>query len=398
MTRWAINPVALAGWLAPDEPLAAGWPGVEAVLDRVFGAGEATAALRLLQEIADTVDKPVTIADALASPATRAAIDRHPRLDWRRIVALIAPVVDAHFTGGDATPTAGGTDVAAYRPANRLVIADLSYRDPVQGNAADCYLVASMIAIAWAAPRALRETLLAAAADMPRTNALACTFHEPERGVAAPLAVSTRVPFFAKGAGEAPLYATSSDRDEDWPSLLEKAFVMHHAGLAGDPQPADYVAIGADDGRLQPQVAARKLIGGREAMCCNAVNGGKAPSQTLDDLVDKPRGVTRIPAMAWTWRSGSHFLQGFDLATAGLLASHAYAVLGRFVDGGVDHVVLRNPHGRNIDVPAYSRGPWRPGPGATGADDVELNTDGVFALPAEWFDRCFGTVGWVDAA
>jgi hypothetical protein len=395
LRRWAINPVALAGLLAHDAPLGAGWPGVEAALARVFGAGDAVAALGLLQAIADTVDKPVSIADALASPAARAAIDRHPHLDWPRVLALLAPVTDARFTGTQTTAGGSGPEVAAYRDAGRLVLGDLSYRDPVQGNAADCYLVSSMIALAWAAPRAFRETVLAAADAMPRTNALACTFHAAN-GDAEPVTVSTRVPFFSTADGDVPLYATSSNRDEDWPSLLEKAFVMHHGGLSQDPQPADYVAIGADDGRLQPQVAARMLIGGRESTCGNVFIGGQAPSRTLCDLVDEARGVTRVPAMAWTWPSASRYLRGFDLVTAGLFASHAYAVLGRFEDGGVLHVVLRNPHGRNADLPAYARGPWRPGPGAAGADEVALNADGVFALPVEWFDACFDTVGWVE--
>lgn len=395
MPKWSINPVALAGFLTPDQPLAPGWPGVLAALERAFGTGEAQAALALVQKIADGVDKPTVLADALASPAVRTAVERHPHIDWPRIVALLAPVTDARFAGPQGNVDGTGCEVAAYRDAGRLVLADFSYRDPVQGNAADCYLVASMIALAWAAPRLFRETVLAAAAGIPRSGALACNFHAKEGDATTTVTVSTRVPCFTAAAGDVPLYATSSNRDEDWPSLLEKAFVVHHARGEGEPRPADYVAVGADDERLQPQAAARMLVGGRAATCGSAVIGGERPSRTLHGLVDEARGVTRVPVMAWTWPAASHYLRGFDLASAGLFASHAYAVLGRLTAGG-EYVVLRNPHGRNVDLAAYARGPWRPGPGANGADDVALDADGVFALPEEWFDRCFDTVGWLD--
>jgi hypothetical protein len=137
------------------------------------------------------------------------------------------------------------------------------------------------------------------------------------------------------------------------------------------------------------------LVGGTGDSMANEVTGGKAPSHTVRLRCDPGRLVTSQPTMAWTWETTA-LMGHLGWTKTGLIANHAYAVLGMMRQKGTDYVVLRNPHGVSVPRPeGYASGTWQPGTGDHGTAQVDLDKHGVFAINTKWFDKCFDTVGWV---
>jgi hypothetical protein len=192
-----------------------------------------------------------------------------------------------------------------------------------------------------------------------------------------------------------PLYARSSQPAEAWPGLVEKAYVMKRRHLADDPTTTDYVFI--DRHRQDPPKAAQLLAGGIARMRTAATESPEhGQSAHVMKLCDE-RGVTRLPVMAWTWSNLSD--RGVGWKVTGLVGNHSYAVLGTCTEGAQEFVVVRNPWGGSvIRLDGYPEGPWKPGPGRHGDAQVTLNSNGVFGLKREWFDKAMFRIGWLQPA
>jgi hypothetical protein len=188
-----------------------------------------------------------------------------------------------------------------------------------------------------------------------------------------------------------------------WPALVEKAFVIHTCSppLAPNTNPgkSDYHLIG---NRFQPQFACRMLAGGHaHAPSVLHAGGQETPAQLVAGVCDEA-GVTRFPTMASTVDLASQ-TAGLGWTRTGLHPNHCYAVLGLMPFPNPEFVVLRNPHHVQVNRPpgateplGYAQGNWKIRP-ADGEDrTVPLNQHTVFALPLQWFDRCFDSVGWVS--
>ena len=99
--------------------------------------------------------------------------------------------------------------------------------------------------------------------------------------------------------------------------------------------------------------------------------------------------------IAWTFDENA--IDFWD--KTGLWPNHAYAVLGVMKDANHDHIVLRNPHGYPTkERDGYARGSWKAigAPGVRNNGEVQLNTDGVFAITREMFYKHFEHIGWVE--
>jgi len=406
---WGVNPVALAQLLQGDLLPPGDWSKVEQQLLRTFNVAE----VRHLFEARGSERPLLDALDALAherEPRAWRGIEnlevvkqamlavRDPEL-IRPLLPILMPVADAVFTTPDDPAAAEGVRVAGFygRSMSNYITGDVSWLDPKQGIAADCYLVAAMIALAWSRP-AEWSAQVRGQAESGRTGGRhRIAFYEAANQLKE-FRVGPRLPEIKA----LPIYAHCTDKTEAWAAMVEKAFVMWRAGRPDqDPLPMHYRLI--SDEPVLPHMACRALLGGAANVA------GPYTLRPLDAVIERcdPRGVTRVPTMAWTWGDAAwqllNPLQDLGFARTGLVANHAYAVLGILPatpqsDPKPDYVVLRNPWGiAPYSSEGHALGPWRPGPGANGAAEVELNSNGVFALKAQWFNDCFYKVGWVDS-
>lgn len=388
--KWAPNPYTIAQLLAdrPDiEPLyTADGSSVDEFLRTAFlSSGKQksmTDALAVYQRVAESSKTPVTLADAMRSPNVTRAADEHAGDRIQRLLPALLEISDATFGG------------ALFTDAEQLMIEDVTYLDPVQGAVGDCYLIAAMIALAWTIPASL-TTRLGTSGFSPRTARLfSWTFHTDEGQERGRPTVSGRIPM----AGKLPRYAHSSERNESWPAMLEKAFVIkQRAGVAGnhEPTPAEYQSLNRE---TTPPLACQALVGGEvKGEQLDTPRGGQVFSERT--LLGEPgplhstSGIMSRPVMAWTFENiGTSDHELWE--STGLWPNHAYAVLGVMKEAGVEHVVLRNPHGvatKRRD--GYAAGPWTP------ADrSVKLNEKGVFAIKNALFFENFQHIGWIDLA
>ena len=402
---WGVNPLALAqlmrGQLLPKRE----WAAVEKLLQDAFHVNE----VRHLFEAEGGKAPRLAIFEALAKPRGGALAYRdienleevkqaisvygeyQDEAAVRRILPILLPVADAVFTASEDPAAAAGVLVPDYYvPFMENVAGDVSWLDPVQGNADDCYLIAALIALAWSRPEQWSEQVRGFEDRGNATARYRFAFHNRAGAIDA-LRVEPRVPKFK----DVPVYGRCTDKNEGWVAMIEKAYVMWRSKRPDrEPLPIDYRLISEQP--VLPQDACSALVGG---------HGKKVgpyrpkPLAAVAARCDE-RGVTRDPTMAWTWQTAAwqslDKLKALGFARTGLVPNHAYAVLGVVPAKNPDYVVLRNPWGSApFCTEGHATGTWRPGPGANGAAEVALNVNGVSALKASWFDDCFEKVGWV---
>jgi hypothetical protein len=275
--------------------------------------------------------------------------------------------------------------VGSLSPSQQVLIDRATYLDPIQGDVADCYLISSMISLAWTTPAVLEARLKLGGFTTRAEQSFTWQFHDAQGGTRGRIKVSGDVPVKRTGL---PIYARSDTQDEYWPSLIEKAYVVATAKPNGEPTPAHYQSLRSG---TTPQDA------------CQALVGGSAQGEVLDrpddlnmfsvdhelKLIDR-EGITTRPVMAWT-KTNLGTDDREEWKRTGLWPGHAYAVLGIMSSG---HFVLRNPHGFPTERRrGYSEeDQWLP----AGRDAVQLNQAGVFALSPELFLANFGNLGWLD--
>ena len=398
--RWAPNPIALARTMIGAGGDGRRWPGtwreVEALLAEAFkldadsvyyGTDSAIAVIDVIREIAASVSRAQPLETILALPAVRAFAAHVPHEDaLARVLPFIVPVEGAGFGAAPgfrllrAPPPIG-----AYEQIGSLDVAGVSWLDPEQGNVADCYLIAAMIAIAWARPVRWLQRLSSGTRGAAKPGNLHVTFHAETEGMRGPRSfdVPPRVPL---DAGRNWIYAHSAQSEETWPALLERAFVMQVSGNKGEPTVDDYREIGT--ARYWPPDVARMLFGGST----HSRSAGHRTS-LFGELPDVcVHSLTRFPTMAWTHPRNERR----DWAESGLVNEHAYAVLGLLSRGDRHFVVLRNPYGKNVRRPHFAAGEWGEGAPRNDGQPVALDEHGVFAIGDKSFDRWFSGLGWIQ--
>jgi hypothetical protein len=400
--RWAFNPIALAylavGGAHGGRPWPDSWAAVEDLFGTAYksdaravfyGSGGAPALIELLNLVADQIPKPIRLRTALAMPEVKTLAARLSNPDWLpRLLPFIVPLEDVGFTPPGAGVAMTETpNIGSYEQIGALQLGGVSWRDPQQGSTGDCYLIASMVALAWARPRTWRQVL--AVATEQSKDKIRATFHGDDADAVDPLPfdVPTRVPL---DSGHNWIYAHSSDHDETWPALVERAFVMlRHKLTAGEPTVDDYRAIGND---LFPHQAARILIGG--SPFAHRTSEEVKPHEVLVNRCEE--SLPRSPTMAWTWPKDDPRGAGADWRSSTLVKGHAYAVLGLMAHENHNFVVLRNPYGVNDHVADSPGGNWDAGAPRNEGAAVPLDEGGVFAISEARFNECFQGVDGVD--
>lgn len=394
MTQWAPNPYAIAGLLTDRVLGKADAKTADDFLRQALSQGKITSqseALDLFEKLASLLNRAKSLADVMDEPLVKRAVDWYGPDAIRRVLPDLLPIADAVFESLEAKVVPNENVVppppanAKYLNAEQLVVGGVSYRDPIQGNVADCYLIAAMIALAWSRRDVLISRLDSAGYYPPRKPSFQWHFHAERRAAATPVRVSARIPI-KQGS---PRYARSSSNAEYWPGLIEKAYVIKARPLGAhrhEPRPADYQLIGRHS---TPQAACKALAGGRARSKNWMSEHGRTLFSHLSKRCSNSSGVTTGPVMAWT--GGNVGIRSYDVwDSTGIWPNHAYAVLGKMPS---DHVVLRNPHGVSTQRrDGYSEEKqWVP----EGQEPVALS-EGVFAISPELFNKYFRHLGWVE--
>lgn len=390
--KWLPNPYAIAQQVTntPDiaSILRSGGKVADSFLRETFLSGRRQktmiGALAIFERIARMFDGPITLSQAVEQSQRIWAAESYTAAQIGRVLPSVLPILSAVSSD-------------AFTDADELIIDKVSYLDPVQGDVGDCYLISAMIALAWAKKIKLTRRLNSAGFNPPADRSFAWKFHDDTGADGDRTKVTGRLMM----AGNLPRYARSSSPVEDWPSLLEKAYVVQVCGanvVQGEPSQPNYKSIDAMTEGSMPQRACQALLGGviqGELLDSNA--GRKIFLQ--DGRLETESGVMSKPVMAWTKmkeREEEIDPDADDVwETTGLFPRHAYAVLGTMLSNNtVKHVVLRNPHGADTDPDrdGYHAGPWDP----DGGPSVLLNKDGVFAISRKLFYENFEDIGWVD--
>lgn len=392
---YAPNPYAIAqrvtgrdiGFLFGN---GAKWQDAEALLKeglRLRGGRTLDQALGLLRKMAATVQTPIQLDQALDVVMRTSEVK-----EWgfstdevRRVLPLVLPIADSKFESAAESASQAPQVVAFYRNVDRLVVDGTALLDPIQGATGDCYLIASMIALAWTNPGRLEQLFASSGFDARGERSFSWQFHDEMRGLSDAVTVAGTVPT-DQGS---PLYARSSEPTEYWPALLEKAYVKMIRNLNRNPEPEDYLLIAHGD---TPQDACQMLVGGRAKLDMLNRNDNLFVFRHVDGHLGTASGVMDRPVMVSTMTSPTG---GKEVSKeTGLRFDHVYAVLGVIKSGDtIEHVVIRDPYGVPNEVKnGFRWEPWLP----EGRPEVELNQRGVMAIDRDLFFKHFKNIGWVN--
>jgi hypothetical protein len=241
----------------------------------------------------------------------------------------------------------------SWRPAGPWAPRGIDVRAPMQGVVGDCYLVASLAALAWSAPHLLDP-------DRPGARVVrAGPGLEVVLG-AGRVPVPAEVPTYCGRM----LFARGTDGSA-WPARIEAAFArwllqdrtgrpdlrrLEASVMPPAPAPFDCCPLG--------------LLTGWRTETWEGIDA-EASWRVLAALCPPPEGIARHPAALATG-------MGLDALEAGLVPNHAYTLFGIHREGDRRWVVLRNPWAH---FPPH-------GPAALGAWH-SLGGDGAGAAPWE---------------
>ncbi|HEY1460463.1 MAG TPA: C2 family cysteine protease [Casimicrobiaceae bacterium] len=399
---WSPNPYAVAQLLLGKNVEVRDWESARRLLEDAFKVkrtvlfdpdGAHPPRFNLFQAIADRVGKRMRFETVWTDPLVRTVREIYGDAAVRRVLPFLIPIDDSAFRKPGA-PAGAAQFVGEYRPVDEFMIDDASFLDPIQGSIADCYLISSLIALAWVRPPEWQALLDGSGVPGAGSSKFRFNFFAADSAPAAAFDAPGDVPFDDQGRQ---CFARSLDPREGWTSVVEKAYVMQRCGnVSADPQPADYQMVGNEG--VDPQEACQMLVGGRPKHLRNLELKAVPNWHHIGDRCDT-RGVAFFPTMAWTWDNVSH-LQGLTFDRTGLIPNHAYAVLGTATLDGKSYVMLRNPHGISStgpdQPPEYATGTWQIVAASDSPTTVSLNEQGTFGLPIEWLNICFDAMGWVE--
>jgi Calpain family cysteine protease len=244
---------------------------------------------------------------------------------------------------------------------------------PWQGALADCWLISAMASVAWCHSDAVSERTLKDGSGVVGAEGAdyEFTFYAgPDWSVGRTLSVKDDLPETATGDY---IYACSTVPGETWPANIEKAFIgMRGATGFLEPSSTNYAELNYGD----PAWAVASLVG--RPPWYHAADAADAWA-TINANCSGGRATT--PMTAWTYGTGSATIS-YD--GSGIVANHAYSLLGTMTSGSDDYVVLRNPW-------SWHEGVLNTLPGTF--EGLTLPGGGVFALRMDTFAQYYVTFG-----
>lgn len=217
------------------------------------------------------------------------------------------------------------------------------FDDALQGQVGDCYFISALASVAKSHPE-----LLANAVKTNRDGSYTVTFFERKPGAAKATPVSVTIDgSFANRHGRLE-YAAARETKELWPLIFEKAYAAWKGGF-------DAIEGGMSATALEALTGASPDF--------FPVTSESKPDELFARLKAACAGKGCVVALSKPW----------DPSERGVVADHAYTLLGVEEKNGQRLVQLRNPWGERE-------------PGSDGRDD------GVFSLPLDKFMTSFATV------
>ncbi|MGV3623727.1 MAG: C2 family cysteine protease [Archangium sp.] len=215
--------------------------------------------------------------------------------------------------------------------------------DALQGQVGDCYFISALAAVAKSNPQ-----LLANAVKTNRDGSYTVTFFERNANDTKARPVNITIDgTFANRHGRLE-YAAARETRELWPMIFEKAYAQWKGGF------------GAIEGGMS--ATAIEALTGHSTDFFGVTSEAK-PDELFRRISDAVKGGGAVVALSKPW----------DPAERGVVADHAYTLLGVEEKNGQKLVQLRNPWGERE-------------PGYDGRDD------GIFSMPIEKFLSSFATV------
>jgi hypothetical protein len=261
--------------------------------------------------------------------------------------------------------------------------------DPVQGALGDCYYIAALASVAWATTYKIAQRTRHTSME---ETAFVDMIEFYGNGTPTQVEVTELLPM--NPPANTWIYARSSDPQEIWPAVYEKAYAKWRTHAAGD-QP-DYNPIAGGD----PVGACKQLTGWRPHYRWNSDLTADAIWQYIRQNCISRK--TFHPMVAWTYASGDASPDHVNYNNAHLVANHAYSILGWNFANNLRYVVLRNPWGSYEATLNVLGGVWmaydppaRGKPGFWRSINLGAN-DGIFALRLETFKSFFSGFGWVE--
>jgi hypothetical protein len=255
------------------------------------------------------------------------------------------------------------------------------YSDPIQGVAADCYLIAAQASVAWARPRDIsHQTRATGTKQQAYVNIF--SFHGDD-GKVTHVEVTGMLP--VSDISGSYIYSRSSENGEFWPGILEKAYAKWRTSHTGDKP--DMSALGGGS----PFCAITHLTGLQQWHY-------PTKDHSTDELWDMVRENslskrTFNPMAACTWSEKLLQEAGSTYIGTGIVPGHAYSILGWDYREGLKYLVLRNPWGWQEPevgvltggISMYDISWWR---------NIEFaDPDGVFGIEVEAFKNYFSYIG-----
>lgn len=264
---------------------------------------------------------------------------------------------------GDCTPDRL-VSISGYPEINGT----FSVHDPVQGCLGDCYFMAALASVAWAAPSVLKLYAL----ENGKTK---YTFF-PDTDLSPVVEFTKAVP---GNSNNKICYARIPTRPRGvsvmWPLLYEKAYSIYR-------------------GASQTDTNWSILNGGAGARSLQEITGWTYVNLGVANWRNIPQsgGKATVPAVAWT---DSRALQ------AGLYQNHTYSFLGFYPSSNPSHVILRNPYGPLKAEPTsnvLTSGIWHDvQPNVIDFSKTGATSDGIFALTTQAFTSSFYGLGYTTA-
>ncbi|RSZ62403.1 hypothetical protein EAH68_09705 [Corynebacterium hylobatis] len=260
-----------------------------------------------------------------------------------------------------------------------------NYSDPIQGAVANCGLIAALASVAWTRPFLIAHKTRPTG---PAQEQFICQISFRRSWFpftpAQSIQVTEQVPVSADGHI---IYARSSDPDEIWPAVYEKAYAKWITGNTTDRPNILATAF-------RNPISILSHITHENSRTTLDTAGSSATR--LYDFVrgNSLSGKTVHPMVAWTYNSADNAPDDITYSNETLCAAHAYSVLGWAYRNNRRYVVLRNPWGvATASASKYTLNEtwyvhhiswWKP---------ITLGAAGVFALEASLFKKYFGWIG-----
>lgn len=262
------------------------------------------------------------------------------RLSSKDLLELIIPNRETHGVDTSGWNPTGVTWASEGRFFNQAA----EFFDPVQGVVADCYLIAALASIAWARPYLISHRTRATGSTQ-RDFRNMIPIHddnvllEVEVGSAIPLAEATR--HF--------INARSSEDWEIWPAIYEKAYAKWLTGTDSAHPDITQLALGDTWITLTHLTGLPEFV--YETIALTA--------DQLWEMVQENSAAKRTinPMATATYQTSAATPTGASFTNSGLVAAHAYSVLGWEYKDNKRYIILRNPWGimePNLGAPDHT--------------------------------------------